>query len=82
MDNIAEGFERSSRLEYVNFLSIAKGSAGETRSQLHRAIDQSYIEEKEGLDLIEAYKVLLSKIAGFIKYLNSSTIAGQKFKDR
>ncbi len=82
MDNIAEGFERSSRLEYVNFLSIAKGSAGETRSQLYRAIDQKYVDEKKALELIDEYKLLSSKLAGFIKYLNTSAIQGQKFKDR
>src|SRR4030095_15505900 len=42
MDNIAEGFERSSQFEFVNFLSISKGSSGEVRPQLCRGIDQNY----------------------------------------
>lgn len=82
MDNIAEGFERSSRLEFVNFLGIAKGSTGEIRSQLYRSIDNNYVERLEGLALIDEYEKLAQEIAGFISYLNKSTIKGQKFKDR
>lgn len=45
MDNIAEGFERGSKLEFLNALSIAKEEAGELKSQLYRALDNKYIGE-------------------------------------
>lgn len=82
MDNIAEGFERSSRLEFVNFLSVWKGSAGEVRSQLYRAIDYGYLEGEVVLPIIKEYEALASKVSGFIAYLNKSLHKGQKFKER
>jgi len=81
MDNIAEGFERSSQFEFVNFLSISKGSTGETRSQLYRGIDQRYFLE-DAVELVKEYDDLASRISGFMKYLNQSEIKGQKFRDR
>lgn len=45
--NIAEGFERHTRKEYVNFLNIAKGSAGEVRSLLRVAVEIDYIEQSK-----------------------------------
>lgn len=44
--NIAEGFERSSRKEYLLFLNIAKGSAGETRSLLRVAWEVGYFDKQ------------------------------------
>jgi four helix bundle protein len=45
--NIAEGFERFSRKEYVHFLNIAKGSAGEVRSLLRIAFDLEYLDPSQ-----------------------------------
>ena len=82
MDNIAEGFDRDSRLEFVNALRYSKGSTGEVRSQLFRGFDNEYWNESELNVLNEEYKNLASHIANFIKYLNTSDQKGLKFKDR
>ena|SRR5208282_4613966 len=51
MSNIAEGFERGGNREFLQFLSNAKGSAGEVRSQLYVALDAGFINQKKFDDL-------------------------------
>jgi len=69
MSHIAEGFERGTRKEFVQFLNIAKGSNGEVRSQLYVALEQKYISEKEFAALSEAAVLLSRKLSAFIYYL-------------
>ena len=63
MSNIAEGFDRYSVAEFQRFLSIARASASEVRSQLHLARDLEYASEAECSPLINAYTELGRMIA-------------------
>lgn len=82
MDNIAEGFERGSKFEFINSLTIAKGETGELKSQLYRSLDNNYISQQLFEELYSLADQLTKMITGFINYLNQSKITGQKFKNR
>ncbi len=81
-DNIAEGFGRGGRMEFIQFLSIARASVSELQSQLIRCLQRKYIIDQIYHELFELADKTGKKIGAFIQYLNSSDKSGVKFKDR
>lgn len=72
MSNIAEGFDRSSKSEFIQFLNYAKSSAAEVRSQLHTCLDLGYVSEADFIILRQEALSLSRQIAGLMKYLAKS----------
>ena len=69
MSNIAEGFERLTNKDFKNFLYIAKGSCGETRSMIIIAEKLKYINQDEYQKLYQLTIDISKLLSGFIKTL-------------
>lgn len=80
MSNIAEGYERGGNQEFLQFLSIAKGSCGEVRCQLYVAQDQGYIEQDAADGLLDRHRKLSIMLYNFMEHLKGSKFKGHKYK--
>lgn len=80
--NIAEGFERGSKREFIQFLYVAKGSCGELRSQLFIARALGYIGDNDFKILSNSASDVSKQINGFVEYLKTSKFKGHKFKNQ
>jgi len=74
MSNIAEGFERYSRPEFRQFLSVARGSVAEVRSQLHLARSLKYVTGED----FETISFLCKDISNLIGALRKSLDRGRE----
>lgn len=80
LSNIAEGFERGTKNEFLNFLYIAKGSAGEVRAQLYVAYDIGYFNIERFKHLNGLASECSRLIQSFSEKVKKGASAGTQFK--
>jgi four helix bundle protein len=80
MSNIAEGFERGTNAEFVQFLFIAKGSCGEVRAQVSVACDQKYISSTDYDDLTDRCRRISGMLGNLINYLRHPRFSTKKIQ--
>ena len=80
--NIAEGHERRSPRDFARFLTIAKASAAEVRSQLYLALDLGYLSDDEATPLFDLTLQIGRTLSGLIRYLlrDASEAVGEPYE--
>jgi len=81
MSNIAEGFESQTQAQFIKYLGLAKGSAGELRAQLYIARDQGYISEENFSELFLLAEICSKQLARIIQYLETQPNARRMRED-
>ena len=79
MANIAEGFERGGTAEFLHFLAIANGSAGEVQTHLYVARDQGHIKKEEFAKINMFANDTSNLTGGFMTCLKNTKFKGRKY---
>jgi four helix bundle protein len=74
MSNIAEGFESRTRPLFVQFLGVAKGSAGGLRAQSYVAFDVGYLSEEQFQQLFDLVDKCSRQLSRFIRHLQNEPV--------
>ena len=80
MDNIAEGFGRANRAEFILFLGYSSGSGTEVKSQLYRAFDRQHITLDCFNELYARTDRIGKMLFGLVQSLKKSPIRGLRYK--